>query len=181
MLKVYYSDIKDCVLDNNLIATLPEERREYVRLISNDKRKKQSLFVWKLLEKVLELNEISVSCFSRKADGEWFAKENEIKFSLSHSVNIVAVSISDSDVGIDVEECNEKLLKVKKMLLSKDNNENCTVELLARLWTEKESKYKAKINGIMSNITLFNDTSKYVLSVCGCESVNASQINKITL
>jgi 4'-phosphopantetheinyl transferase len=180
MLKVYYSDISNCVLDDNLIATLPKERREYVCSINDVNRRKQSLFVWKLLETALKDNDIEASSFTREKSGEWVSCNSEIKFSLSHSNNIVAVSISDANVGVDVERCSEKLLKVKGKLL--DNKlENCSVDLLAKLWTEKESKYKAKIDGIMSNITIFEGTNKYILSVCGSESVIDSQIYKINL
>lgn len=173
MLKVYYSDISNCVLDDNLILTLPHERKVYVSSINDKCRKKQSLFVWKLFEKALELNQIKIDKFNLLDSGEWVCLNSKIKFSLSHSKNIVAVSISDFNVGIDVEECSRKLLKVKNKFLLSDNNEELSLDLLAKLWTEKECKYKAKFDGIMSNIMLTDlEENRYILSVCGCERID---------
>ena len=164
MMKLYWSDILDLNFPSNNVDCLSLERIKYLESIKNEKRKKQSYFVWKLLEYVLGINNISCE-FLVNENGKWQAKNNEIYFSLSHSENIVAVVIDDNIVGVDIEKVDEKINKIKKKILTNIPTDVSTCEL-TRLWTENESRYKScKDFYTNSWIILDKLSNKYVLTV----------------
>ncbi len=169
MVKIYYATIDGVRVDGNLINTLPRLRRDYVLSIKDDLRRKQSVFVWKLLENVLKNNFGLISGYDfTENNGEWSLENSKLKFSLSHSKEIVAVAVCDGPVGVDVELCSNKILKLKSMFPSDASCED-EIERLAILWTQRESAYKAKINGkfFTKNITFNNE--KYVVCVCSAQ------------
>lgn len=84
----------------------------------------------------LQYNELGKPFFS---DGSYL--------SVSHSGKYVAVILSDSEVGIDMEERREKLLSVASKFTSWDkenvvlSKQNALLKL-AKVWTAKEAIYK---------------------------------------
>jgi phosphopantetheinyl transferase len=75
--------------------------------------------------------------------------ENSSKhISISHSKNFVAFALAESEIGIDIEECNERILKVKDRFLNETEksffNLNSIVELTIA-WCVKEALFK--LNG----------------------------------
>ena len=167
MVKIYYADVSDVCEFEFLIKNLSEPRKSYVESITDSNRRKQSLCVWLLLE--YALNDMGITSFKYhlKDNGEWVVDVDGVFVSLSHSKNIVAVSIGDQVNGVDVEACSEKLFKIEKLFNDNNKKQEISVEDLALCWTEKESKIKAKINGFMSNIMLSDGLkNKYCLSVC---------------
>lgn len=169
VVKIYYSAINGVELDENLINTLPKERRQYVMSINDDKRKRQSVFVWKLLESALksEFNFGDEIEFYQK-DGEWFVNEKNVKFSLSHSNDMVVVAVSNSRVGVDVELCSSKILKLAKKF-PEINDLDDKIEALTLLWTKKESEYKAKVLGNSFSEKVFVLNERYVISACAID------------
>lgn len=67
-----------------------------------------------------------------------------IKFSISHSRNLVAIICSNSkDVAIDIETVQDKILKIKhKFMHPNDFEQGDDLERLAMIWSAKETIYK---------------------------------------
>ena len=71
--------------------------------------------------------------------------ENNYKISISHSGVYVAVIISDTDVGIDIETINDRILKIKGRYLETELNYPLELNTETSLvyWNIKESVFKA--------------------------------------
>ena len=71
--------------------------------------------------------------------------ENNYKISISHSGVYVAVIISDTDVGIDIETINDRILKIKGRYLETELNYPFVLNTETSLiyWNIKESVFKA--------------------------------------
>ena len=73
---------------------------------------------------------------------------NQKGISISHSHEIVAIGISNEiDFGIDIQHKTDKILKIKSKFLSKNESKllgkTGDTELLTKLWSAKESIFKA--------------------------------------
>ena len=71
--------------------------------------------------------------------------ENNYKISISHSGVYAAVIISDTDVGIDIETINDRVLKIKSKYLETELNYPLELNTETSLvyWNIKESVFKA--------------------------------------
>lgn len=168
VIKVYYCVVTEFSCDEELIKSLPTVRQEYVNSITDKKRQAQSVYVWKLLEYALNKDfNLKLIEFYQNLDGAWALKKNEVFFSLAHSKNIVAVAVSNvKPIGIDVEQCSDKILKVEKILNAKCENFS-KIDALTLQWTKKESLYKAKSGKNYSYIKIGDNCgNSYYLTVC---------------
>ena len=128
---------------------LPVERNEEILACSDKKVKREKYFVWKLLEKVLlDFHGIADLALAKKnPSGKW--EGLGVHFSLSHSKNLLAVAVSDSVVGVDVQV--ERPLKnqgvIEKVFSEFEreeffkNDEFFDAEII-KAWTKKESVFK---------------------------------------
>ena len=167
VIRVYYSDITNCSYDDSHIEAFPLLRRDYVKSITDDNRKRQSVFVWLLLEEMLK--EIKVKGnFSVDAKGKWRIIGDDVKFSLAHSGNIVIVALTDCEyVGVDVEKCSEKVLKLKNKFKDFNVGNVSCVEYFAREWTKKESSFKAGKKCEFYSRKIFDKNGdEYFLTLC---------------
>ena len=165
--KVYYSDISEITLNNNLVKSLPILRQEYVNSFNDSKRKKQSVFVWKLFEYVIEhFYGMKIKNASCDKNGVWKTEGLDVNFSFAHSNEIVAVAISDGDVGVDVEKCSEKILKLKDKLTNTFSSLPI-IEALTFEWTRRESLFKSKTGKNYYYKKIFDVLkNQYYLTVC---------------
>ncbi len=137
MTLVFYTDISEAREDSRCIDDFCAPRKAYIREITDDKRRLQSIFVWKLLLYALR------ACGKEKKDfycidGKWAT--SDVNFSLSHSGDIVAVAVdANSVVGADVEMLSDKLSLLKK----KFGNDLTSSELAYR-WCKGECKIKTR-------------------------------------
>ena len=71
--------------------------------------------------------------------------ESNSKISISHSGLYVAIIISDTAVGIDIETINDRILKIKSKFLETELNYpmELNTETLLVYWNIKESVFKA--------------------------------------
>ena len=71
--------------------------------------------------------------------------ENNYKISISHSGLYVAIIISDTAVGIDIETINDRILKIKSKFLETELNYPLELNTETSLvyWNIKESVFKA--------------------------------------
>ena len=130
------------------------------------------MFAWQLLIYALKTEGVDGS-FSIDKFGKWSLLDNKYNFSIAHSNNVVAVAIGDCDIlGIDVEKCSEKVLKLNKKITKLIDDDLSEIDFFTREWTRYESSIKArnKANFIDKKIVdkCFN---QYYLTVCTNESV----------
>ena len=170
MEKIYYCFIN---LDNKNFDFIgfTNNRIDYINSITDNRRKNQSYYVWKLLLFALQdlgiTNKLQFSC----KNGKWFIVNSKIHFSLSHSDNIVAVVVSDKSVGIDVEKVLPKSLKLQKRY-QKIDKEFDSLDLhekmlfLTKKWTEEECSFKnpSTFNKVYSTIIKDSIGTEFVLS-----------------
>ncbi len=172
MVKVFYSDITNFEFNQCEVDNFPMLRRDYVNRITDIERKRQSTFVWLLLEKALA--DINVSgTFSIDSKGKWHFIDSNVKFSLSHSHNIVAVAVGETEyLGVDVERCSEKVLKLQSKLGEYKQNNLSNIEYITREWTKKESAYKAGKKLEFNSRKIFDKYGEeYFLTLCSKEIV----------
>ncbi len=125
------------------------ERQNYVNTIKNERRRAQSVAVWKLLEYASKRLFGGIFDYF-ESNGAWFVKNSNFKFSLAHSNNLVAVLIDENDVvGVDCELVSNKLLKLEKFFSTNAigfSNISQNLKFIAKQWTKKESLIKANKN-----------------------------------
>ena len=173
VVKVYYANIANKKCEQSSINSLASIRAEYVDSIRDANRKKQSLWVWKLLE--FSFKKIfGHADFDFSYNGDFFSVNNDnVNFSLSHSKNIVVVAISEKKVGVDVEICSNKILKLngKIDVLTTEQNYNL-IDKLTLAWTEKESLFKAKNCKKFHHVKINEFNDNYFITVCcDCDDV----------
>lgn len=148
MIHVFFAEIPDQYDERSLLESLPEEWKIYLDGIKNAAHRRQSLYVRVVLLAALRSLDIKAEAFARDENGRWRINENAAKtdFSLSHSENAVAVAIysggTSGKVGVDAERVTDRILKLKTKIVGETKGE-FSAEELTRVWTEKESSYKA--------------------------------------
>lgn len=189
---VFISEIPD---NTEITPIYPPERYAEILNTSNERLKKEKYFVWRLLEYALmkcrgvNINDAEIK---KGESGRWGAEGFD--FSLSHSAGVAAVAISDTSVGVDIEEmCTPKSENFAKRILSDgEYQEFLSVqtesreEYLIKKWTAKEAVFKSR-NGetfIPKKTETHSDTvktdtvvikdKKYVFSVF---AINEEEIN----
>lgn len=73
-----------------------------------------------------------------------------VYLNISHSNKYLVVVISNDEVSIDLEQINEKYLKVSKKVT--DDYQNLTINEFIKMWTIKESYLKYFGKSILSNL-----------------------------
>lgn len=137
----------------------PELRKTEIKKVNSKKVLREKYYSWKVLELGIRnsfgytFKEIE---FFKDDNGKW--SSNKCKFSISHSKDIVAVAISNEDVGIDIEWINkfkekfsslDEFEKFKLNICNQYDNKsiiNNDIIDLVRLWTTKESIFKLNSN-----------------------------------
>lgn len=160
---VYLGKIKEVA---EFPPVYPKERDDEIRNAQNIKVKKQKYFVWKLLEHAIEDTfglDIKDLKIEKKDSGKWVC--DKCYFSLSHSEDIVAVALSNSEVGVDIERIRPiKESAIIKTLTDSEKEQLSKITPSARQrfllekWSQKESifKFSNQENFLPSKI----DTSK---------------------
>ncbi len=130
---------------------LPKERAEEIAQCSNTQVKQQKHYVWKLLEYGLEHSlglKITDVKLTPAPEGGWQC--DKCKISLSHSGSAVAVAISKSNVGVDIESCDRdftpqlagKILSPSEMNVYESLASDMQQDFLLQQWTKKEALFK---------------------------------------
>jgi len=187
--KVYIASIPNNV---TLKQVSPLERNLEIESCQDHQKKIQKYCVWKLLEYALKDTfncNISDMNFIRFANGKWYCKQ--YYFSLSHSDNIVMVGLSNTDIGVDIEQVHPLRYDILNRIINNEekiffknkiyiNKNLATFEI----WTKKESIFKRvdsqekdflKIN-VLKNKTI---TKKVIVKnkvfICSVANDNASK------
>lgn len=176
--KLYLSTIDDNLKVDKLSNPI---RNKEIDGCTNEKVKKEKYAVFKLFEYALKdtFNENFSSKAYKDTNGKW--KIDGLELSFSHSDGVVAVLISDTVCGVDVERVDRFINK--ENLSTKLFGTVLEAEKLCDLWTKKESVFKSldekrfipeKIDIDNKLIkTIFKDFfgKRYCISACG-DSVN---------
>lgn len=111
----------------------------------------------------------------------YFENISNFHFNISHSGDILAIAISDREVGIDIEKLRNPDLRIAKRFcddeqayISKADSKNRFFEV----WTKKEAYLKYKGTGLSGGLNTFSVFKfsplpnsfifdEYIISVCG--------------
>jgi phosphopantetheinyl transferase (holo-ACP synthase) len=107
--------------------------------IANEIRKQEFLQVRELRNKTIGKLEIHY-----KDDGKPFLADSNDFISISHSQNFIGILKAPFDVGLDIEEINERITKIKNRFLNEDELVifGTAIEDLTKAWTIKEALFK---------------------------------------
>lgn len=194
-----------CFSENidTIIDALPFGEAEKTRLssINNPAYKQSSLSALLCLAELLSLTELSAKdkTILRERGGKPYFAELDLFFSISHAEDTVAVALSDSPVGIDVEFIDTKrdTASLSRRFFAPEEHKSisestCPEDAFFALWTKKEALSKISGKGLSSicradtlasdyDFSLFtiNDGDKRAyLSVCREHCACAPMLNK---
>ena len=196
MLDIYIAKLPT---DYSEEAVYPPERQKIIENTKNKDVRRERYFVWRLLERAVmqslgkTLEDISPYINN---NGKWLS--DKCYFSLSHTDCAVAVAVSDSPVGIDIEAYRKIDIDAfgERILSSNERaeleNESDKNGFIIELWTKKESIYK--MNGTPPFVPSKIETKDYqtltyhewindkkcCVSVCS-SSISDAKITKIIL
>ena len=142
-------DIYGFDLDEALAAVSPE-RREYALRYRQERDRRLSLAAYRLLHHalLLEYGITQLPVLLHDASGRpWLQGHPGICCSMSHCDAAVAVAVSDSPVGIDIETTAHYSAQVARRVMSDDEMRHILASprpqvAFTRLWTMKESLFK---------------------------------------
>lgn len=197
MTRVYVSKIPEMsqVDFERLLNRVSAERREKISKHKVHCKRCQSLAVELLLRAVLisqyGMCEEDIVIEKTPTGKPYLKGDSGFYVSLSHCDDIVAVAVSDNEVGVDTERMKDIDLKIAKRFFTDREqkyvytNTDGQAERFFKVWTRKEALAKFKGNGLPANIntcTIENaDSIKtfvfdgYVLSVC-TDKVDADSV-----
>lgn len=195
MEKIFYTDISDVKLAEINLSNINTQRLDKVSLLSDELKKIQSLTSYLLLRYAfaklnINLNEYRFSYKNNKP----YIEDFNYHFNITHSKNIIAVAISEKEVGIDAEyvDYHKKLdLVIKYALTNHEYAEfikltsNLKHDYFFQKWVIKEAHFKMIGIGLTKefkdislnyNVVKLNDSSgnQYYLA-----STIAAAIEKI--
>lgn len=131
----------------------PLIRQRLIEQTTDPQLKRQRYCVWLLLDYALRstvgkgVDELS---FDLDGNGKWIC-DGGVCFSLSHSEDVVAVAVSDRNVGIDVEALDESRFNARLARRILTSSESVAFgelpvrqqsQWLAEAWAKKESLFK---------------------------------------
>ena len=150
-------------MTNVYIAALPkdlpignlccQERMNEIEKVSNERVKREKYFVWKLLcyglKHSFDLDEQNLN-FLKSEEGAW--KLNGVEFSLSHSDDALAVAVSQTPIGIDVERVHKpRSNRMAEYMMNEQELEKFNLvpteereAHLIEIWTAKEAIFKSQ-------------------------------------
>lgn len=170
MLYTTVVDIKEVIHPqqwNNLLTYIDKERREKLNNLHFPMDKKRSLVGGVLIKNML-LEHFSIDAsklsFCRTFFGKPYLREYDgIYYNLSHSGDFVCCSVSDTEVGIDIEEINKSVdLNDFEPFFSTSewrqvtNDSKNKHDTFFSLWTLKESYVKKIGVGLSKDFTSFS-------------------------
>ena len=103
---------------------------------NTEKRKKEWLASRLLLNEINPNYSISYNAFGAPE------LNNGSNISISHSKGLVAIIISQQQVGLDIEEISEKAIRISAKFVSTNNLNALTAEKATLIWCCKEAVFK---------------------------------------
>jgi 4'-phosphopantetheinyl transferase len=81
-----------------------------------------------------------------KSNGQPYLEPQNLHISISHSYPFVAIALAENNIGIDLEQPKEKMIKLQHKFCHPSDYQDITedkIEYLAKIWCIKEALYKA--------------------------------------
>ena len=158
MTKVYvfdFSNFSNIENDTLYFSFLTQTEKECALQKKNELIKRQYIYSRVLLKYVVSINGFQYGEMIKNKNGKPYFKETPF-FNISHSGNIVAVAISDKEVGVDVQKETVVSKQVMDNFFSEEEREYIKKgEITAdALWCVKESIFKYYGTGIVSDINM---------------------------
>lgn len=152
------------LLDLNL--DISKERKTKAERFSFIDDKKRCILAEILLNKGLKYFNIENYELIYNENNKPYIKDSEVYFNISHSGDYVAVIISDTEVGIDIQKIQGLKLNVAKRFfheneykkIIEENDIYKQTELFYTYWTMKESYTKALGRGLAIPLNSFDVT-----------------------
>ncbi len=147
MLDIYIASIPSNI---EISDVYPPQRNSEILEVKNEKVRAEKYCVWRLLINGVEFSlgrSFNSFKFKKMQNGKWVC--DEFCFSLSHGDGMLAVAISDTDVGIDIQRVKPVTEALAKRTMSNreytsylslDDNEKDVY--FTTVWAKKEAIYK---------------------------------------
>ncbi len=127
------------------MLTLSDDEKIVYEQFTNERRQSEWLTSRILLKNILGKETAIVY----DKNGKPYLIGDEQFISISHSRNMVAVMVSDTNIGLDIEQITARATKVRHKFLTGSELEWCKTDVEHTLvWTVKESAYKLIGNGL---------------------------------
>jgi len=189
-MKIYYINLPKNLLikiKNKLFEyadKMPLKRYKAYQELNDEMAKIQNILSYLLLRKILNDNNIKMydNHFNYCKNGKPYFENSNIKFSISHSNNLIAVAIDDNDLGIDVEQIKKVNNNIINQVYSKEEqtiykNKLNNEEFFCKTWTIKESFVKATGQGMNINFNLLTFNLASDLNQIDNYFINTLKIN----
>lgn len=148
--------------------SMPNARKSRVDAIKTDIDRANSIVAWRLVRQGMEHFGIDVDDYDYALDdnGKPYLVGCPLHFSISHSGDMVAVSVCDTEVGIDVQKTVDDYARIAKKV--------CTPDEIAfiknkydfiKVWAHKEATVKCTGEGI-SAMTKYDFSKEYDPCFC---------------
>lgn len=171
-MKIYYAQIDrlcSAVSFEEAMQCLPKHRLEKLHKIRQKERWRQSFAAGLLLEYGLQKEGLSGKklTFLENSDGKpYLLEQPDFFYNLSHSGAYAALVISDTAVGIDVEQLRTSHKQLVNRFFAEDEcrmlSADFSDEAFIRMWTRKESYLKACGMGMRMPLNGFSAAGEIV-------------------
>lgn len=175
-------------------TVIPHERQQQIEQTTHEGLRRQRYYVWKLLEYALLHSyglKMKDMTFQKDKNGKWSC--DECCFSLSHSGDALAVAVSRTPVGVDIEslertmhaDLSDAIFTPREATAFEALPEEERLTYWLEAWSAKESIFKAGTESTFRPASLDTQnayrsciqigTTRYCLTVC------AQDIQKIKI
>lgn len=193
MENLYYIRIDDTIKQNTLnylLTFVSKEKKEQINRYYFNVDKKLSLYADLIVRviacKTFGLTNKDIDFFKSEYGKPNLNNYLNFHFNVSHTRNAIAVVVSDSQVGVDIEKIREAEFKIVNRFFTQPEIEfidNTVAESKKRfyiVWTKKEAYIKYIGKGLympLNSFNVFDETiskkmqtivkDNYVISICG--------------
>lgn len=147
-----------------------------------------------LMKKYFYLNSESYTILRQDRGKPYFAEKGMPKFNMSHTRNLVTVLVSDTEIGIDVENIkNETVDSIKRIMKFAFTSDECNyieagkddqIRRFYNIWTSREAYSKMTGQGLWLNkecllvdLERYNFQFKdYYINICGISGDNLETV-----
>lgn len=180
---------EDIQIVNNYLLYVDEEKQNRLKQYHSYRGRALSLFADLIIRqricKVYDIPNKDI-IFAKNQFGKPYLKNyNDFYFNISHSQDVIVVSFSNSEIGVDIERIKESDIRIAKRLFSQNEqlyimSADNSSEAFYEIWTRKETYIKYLGKGLSISLssfdTLSNDINKIMrtfkldnnmISVCG--------------
>ncbi|MDR0788730.1 MAG: 4'-phosphopantetheinyl transferase superfamily protein, partial [Bifidobacteriaceae bacterium] len=136
---------------------LPLTLQKSIQQFKNQNDQYTRILAYTTLAKLLKIDPINL-IFERLEHGKPYLytvipaeagiHDKNVNFNISHTKNYILVAVSDSEIGVDIEELPDFSMLDLKNVFTENEIENQTEQYLLKIWTMKESYLKCRGIGL---------------------------------